>query len=339
MSNSILKLLFLAGALAASCSFAIAGDTPRLWEIKGKNSHDIEGKFYILAVTHNGLDAEYDDYLVRTVVPIAAKADVFFHEAGGVVPSAYPPCPVPLANTEENRQILRAVRDEVEDAHYNFSGAVNGIPGLSEHDAAEVQEALHTMAHDEAAALSEYGLIAAMESLLGSTLAQHPELWPKWSKRRPQIANYLANQRIARQIKANKSIDADLDIFYAYCNVDGARRGRHLLRLVAENDPAKFKPITEQERARIDAAFDESLRRGSLIGTLTDASANEYSTHLVCDRNDKWMETMRKGLGTGTHFYALGVAHVLQPGPNNSHRCDGLLAKLRHEGFSVTLLK
>jgi uncharacterized protein YbaP (TraB family) len=324
--------------LAFVTAAASAGGIPRLWEVK-ESGPGATGRFYILAVTHNALDTEYDDYLAQIVIPVAMKADVFFREASGMVPNAYPPCPTPLADTEENRQILRTVRHEVERAGVDFFRGAQWVPDLSAQEAAEVEEALRTMAHDKAAELSEYGLIAQMTSYFDNTLARHPELWPNWLKPRPQVADYLAEQRIRKKIKANESIDANLDIFHAYCGVSSARRAHYLLRLVTENDPAKFKSVTKQDRARFDADFTESLQRGFLVGTLADAASDEYKTHLVCDRNDKWMATMRRAPGSGIHFYALGVAHVLQPGPDSPSRCDGLLARLRQEGFSVTLLK
>lgn len=91
--NLVSKLLLFVLAVAGAGGLVRAADAPpRLWEVIGKNERGAAGKFYILPVTHNGLDVEYDDYFYKVVVPIALKADVFLHENATLVPRDVPAC-------------------------------------------------------------------------------------------------------------------------------------------------------------------------------------------------------------------------------------------------------
>lgn len=319
-------------------SAAAAADLPRLWAVTGKDHH---GVLYLLPVTHNGLEAEYDDYFYKTIVPLAMGADVFFREGALLVPSEAPACPTPLADTVENRTILRQAYADTERAVYDLRPPLKKLDWMTDQDWKEVQEAEHWFAHDPTSKLTEYGLIVSMGTSLYNTQLQHPEILRSAGYTpRPEVANYLAHERWVKGIKKNESIDTPKDMVDAYCSVDSRRRGKYLQRELEKDDPAKFAPISKEALVRGNSDFSESIQKGVLVGEFDDSPDDEYNTHLVCDRNEKWFARMRQGLSSGvTVFYALGAAHILQPSLRNAKRCDGLLARFRKAGFIVTLVR
>lgn len=335
------KLCLLVLALVAGGNSARAANAPpRLWEVTGKSEEGIAGKFYILPVTHNGLDVEYDEYFYKVVVPIALKADAFFHEDATLVPKEVPACADPLADTRENREILRQAYIDVERAAYDLRTPIPREKWMSEQDWREVQEIEHMLAHGPISKLTEYGLVVAMGTLLFNKQLHHPELFPKVDYSvRPDIADFIADQRWKNGKKKNESIDKSTDFYDIYCAIGPQKRGQYLRQKIAESDPAVFKPMSREKREYYSQALVESVQKGYLTDPFDDHPNDDYSRHAVCDRNDKWLIKMRQGMSDGIRFYALGGAHVLQPGPSNPNRCDGLLTRLRHAGYIVTLLR
>src|SRR5450830_97175 len=312
---------------------------PRLWEITGKNEQGVSGKFYILAVTHNGLEVEYDNYFQKFVLPIALKADTFLHESAPLVEREVPACAVPLTDTKENREILRQAYLDVERAAYDARTPIPKYEWMSEKDWAEVQEIENIHAHKPTSKLTEYGLVVSMETILFNKQLHHPEQFPKVDYTlSPDIADYIAHERSVRGMKRSESIDKSNDLYDVYCAIGPTQRGRYLQRKIADADPALFKPMSKAMRELANADFSNSIQNGYLSGILEDSPDDEYSKHAVCDRNDKWLSRMRHGLTDGIRFYALGGAHVIQPAPNHT-RCDGLLLRLHKEGLTVRLVE
>ncbi|WLI90248.1 hypothetical protein Q4S45_03745 [Massilia sp. R2A-15] len=329
-------------AIVGFCVAANAAEAPpRLWEVTGKNEQGVTGKFYILPVTHNGLAAEHDDYFYRTVVPIAMQADLFLHESSGMLPADAPACPIPFADTTENREILGKAHADVARALLNIIPPAAAMPGDTENDRLQAREASRIFAHSLTRDLSEYGLIIAMGSYLTKTQESHPERLPKADAgyaSRPEIARYIAYRRQKDGKKANASIDEKYDLVNAYCGL-GKDRPRYLQRWLALLDPTKFAPPSKNELVRMDEGFVDAVRDKQLNGVLVDALAGYGDAPIVCDRNDKWLAKMKQNLGGGIRFYALGMAHVFQPAPNDKKRCDGLLLRLEKTGFTISVVK
>lgn len=334
-------LLLLATIVAIWNPVYAAELPPRLWEVTGKNVQGVTGKFYILPVTHNGLAVEHDDYFYKTVVPIAMKADLFLHEASGMLPGDAPECPLPFADTKENRDILEKAYADVERALFDLIPPATARPGDTEEHRLQSREASRIFAHSITHDLSEYGLIISMDSYLYATQKQHPESLPKLDADhvlRPEIAHYIAYHRQKDRKKANASVDEKYDIVNAYCSM-GEERPRYLQRWIALHDPTKFALPSKDEIVRINAGFVEAVRDGHMNGLFVDAMDGYGDDAIVCDRNDKWLARMLQNLGTGVRFYALGMAHVLQPAPNHRGRCDGLLLSLQKAGLTVNVVK
>jgi hypothetical protein len=334
MLEVALPLSLISGSVGAAVA------PPRLWEVTGKNDQGVTGKFYILPVTHNGLEVEHDDYFYKTVVPIAMKADLFLHEASGMLPDDAPACPVPLADTKENRDILEKAHADVERAMFDIIPSAT-MPGDSEEDRLQLDESSRIFAHSLTRDLSEYGLIISMGAYLSANQKSYPERLPKADAgylSRPEIAQYIAYHRQQDERKANASIDEKYDIVDAYCNI-GKERPRYLQRWLALHDPTKFAYPSKDELVRMDAGFVAAVQEGHLNGLFVDAMHGYGDAAIVCDRNNKWLARMVQNFGAGTRFYALGMAHVLQPAPNDTQRCDGLLLRLQKAGFTVSLVK
>lgn len=337
----IQTILLLASIVTFGNSANAAGSPPRLWEVTGKNEQGVTGKFYILPVTHNGLAAEHDDYFYKTIVPIAMQADVFLSEKSLMFAHEAPSCPTPLADSRKNRKILAQARAAVEKATYDFAGPAPEPDGISEQDRLEIREAMHVMARMEAERLSEYGLLLQMKTYLVSTQFNYPERMPKLDAdymSRPEISHYLFFVR-EKAGRANASIDEKYDLFEMYCNM-GERRAKYLQQQLAWWAPSNLIAPSKTEIARFSAGFVDSMKSGrasALFSTLPTLTT-EYDQQVVCERNDKWIKRMRSSLGTDVRFYALGLMHVVQPASNN-HFCDGLLVRLRKEGFAVRLVR
>lgn len=340
--RKLFALLCLMGVLVQHCSLAVADEVPRLWEVSGKNGRGVGGKFFILPVTHNGLAVEYDEYFYKTVVPIAMSVDIFLHEASHMFPNEAPACETSLSDTAENREILRKAFADVERASFEFRGPAPDPGGLSEQDRIDLLQMSHKVAHDSVKNLTEYGLLTAMDMYLTSTHLQHPEKSQKEGveySSRPIVAPYLKQQRIKLDANSrNESIDEKFDILQAYCHM-GDLRARYLRRQIEWLDPAKFRPPTTEEIAKFNAGFVDSIRKGYMSEILSafPTLATEFNEKIICERNEKWLERMRTNIGKGIRFYAVGMSHVLQP-PLNVPRCDGLLVRLRKEGFAVNLV-
>lgn len=338
--NLVPKLLLFVLAVAGAGGWVRAADAPpRLWEITGKNEQGVAGKFYILPVTHNGLDVEYDDYFYKTVLPTALQVDVLLQESAIILPSEMPACPRPLVDTAENREIIRQAFIDTERAEYDRGPHFSRTEVMTEQDWVEVQQAERWFAHDTVSKLTEYGLIASMGESLHNFLSKNPDMAGKVSYRpRPDVADYLQHQRWMKGAKSNESIDLSRDLAAAYCSIEPAARGRYLQREIGRFDPLKFKPMSSEIRQRSNVGFIESIKNAAISEIFTVAQTDEYDRHIVCDRNEKWLKKMRDAIGIGVRFYAVGMAHVLQPSARDQQRCDGLLKRLREEGFSVKLV-
>src|SRR4051812_30540003 len=120
--NLARKILIAGIVLATESSWTTCA--PRLWEVKGRNDAGEETKFHILAVSHNGLDEEYDDYLSRVVVPRAMRASAFLDESAVLSVGDAPACPTPLANTPENAAILDKARADAARAEFDLLPAL-----------------------------------------------------------------------------------------------------------------------------------------------------------------------------------------------------------------------
>src|SRR5438128_832681 len=113
ISSLLIHSLFLFWTFCTAPAVAAASDHARLWKVTGPKNDGTTATFFILPVTHNGLEVEYDEYFTKTVLPIAMKADTYLSERSSMLPSEAPACANPLENTSENRDILSKARADV----------------------------------------------------------------------------------------------------------------------------------------------------------------------------------------------------------------------------------
>ncbi len=333
--KAVMIIPFLITMLIRS-TCAVAGDVPRMWKVTEQTGQG--HTFYILPVTHNGSDQEYDGYFYKTVLPTAIGADVYFHEKALLIPEKMPPCRTPLAPTEENRRALKRAYEEVEGALYGLMVRPGSQLVLTDEERTALLGVKHWLAHDGTSRLTEYGLIVSMQTTLYNTLRHHPDAMPREAiSPNPVVTDYIARERSIKGGKINESIDSAQDIVDMYCEIDGKNRGKYLLREIAKADPRKMSPLPDHIYEELQRDFVTTLKTGRLSGALRDVDGDEFSRNAVCQRNDKWLDKMTKFDGR-ISFYALGFAHVFQPG-SNSDRCDGLLESLRKRAYSVKLVE
>lgn len=311
---------FAAFILGMFSTLTFSSDIPRLWEVTGN-----EEKFYLLAITHYGLDVEYDDYLERKVVPIFEKVDVLAYEASVVFPTTPKECRYPWPKTPENSQLLKLARERVktllmlmfrEQAPKSWNG---------EELASSQEKAAAAMA----ASYSEYGLVSAMKTFENSIT---PSDEKKFKFGRGQVTRYLLNKR--KNI-AVESVDTTDEYIAAYCNIKETRPEyfRELIKSPRFND---LDSLSQSEIQAANNDFRESIVSRKPHGIYGYRIA-EREKSLVCDRTENWIKKISDNQKKGSYFYALGVNHFLPSDTPNL--CSGLLADLEKKGFTIRLIE
>lgn len=147
--NFVSKLFFLVLIIVGASGSALAADAPpRLWEVTGKNVQGVTAKFYVLAVTHNGLDVEFDAYFRDKVIPALDQSNIFSFEGASLAASQVSECPNRLEQTERNVEILRSGRDRVRAAYLRQLNSGEQPTGLSEEIQAAARESKKNIRQD-----------------------------------------------------------------------------------------------------------------------------------------------------------------------------------------------
>ncbi|MFZ6759238.1 hypothetical protein ACO0K9_18695 [Undibacterium sp. Ji50W] len=359
--NKIIAKVF--AALAISMAFTCLAsevELPRMWEVTGTAKNGNPLKFYILGVSHNGLDPEYDNYFYKKVIPIFNTADVFSREASFWSPTLVPECPTPLTATPENREMIHAAREKVRVAQKEIMDKVPiaKIPGATDDEQKELDQIQDKFRADTAKVLadsySEFGLIWAMRQLFQQLSDSDPRSKDIQKKMEDMaifysknITGHVGNVAVRKSIdqyfmhykpgmKA-ESIDATQDIVDAYCSAGSGRSRLFQKEFNAWEYQMDDIHLQERLKARIqaDIDFEKSMKKGKISGSLLN-DIDEHSAY-VCTRNPKWLKKMITDNDKRVAFYALGLAHLL-PRSDGKHPCDDLLTMLRKTGLSVELI-
>ncbi|MFZ6873204.1 hypothetical protein ACO0LF_14200 [Undibacterium sp. Di27W] len=336
-----------------------AGGGVRMWEVTGIAKDGKYLSFHILGVTHNGLEVEYDDYFFKKVLPVFSRASALSAELAPLLPNMAGECPVPLAPTMANKEMIQAAREQIRSvlqAMFDRSPKAV-IPGATQAE----QEAIDQMVKSNKAAhakqlaesYSEYGLVVAMNTYFqaqknGSALYK-PESKNKLealiqqAKKetgftdeisiRPDLVDYFRTHY--PQIKV-ESIDAPQDVVDAYCNSRPHREleFQHHLQRWAFNDSEAEVLQMLKDRLQFNRDLKKSIENGKMADTLSPFSM-ESQTGVICTRNPRWLKKMlASSLDSQNKFYALGLAHLL-PREDGRNQCDTLLTMLKKEGMSV----
>jgi hypothetical protein len=314
-----LGLLMLALAIPVQAS----AERPRLWKIS-RPAAPAMSPAYILGISHQGYDDEYDAYFFDKVLPVFDTAAGLSFEYADLKKFQNVECPAPLAESAANQNMMRIARKLVRDRFENYLNT--RIQNWNDVGDAKTQ-AMVRAAHADAASryatsLSEYGVMMA--------IGDHPlNAAPRLG--RPGVASFL---RARRPAMVFDSIDEDKDMFDAYC---GAGQDRPLLlqiQLVAASD---LEDVRNRGRQRAAEEFRRSLEQGVFARSDVELS-QQGARSLLCERNQKWLGKIKNAMEQKPTFFALGLAHLM-PAAAKNVPCDDLLSALRREGMLVDLIR
>ena len=332
--NTGKRIIAMLAILASACLFQIhlasaaatgnETDTPRLWEVTSHNADGPQGKFYLLAISHLGVDVEYDGYLDEKVVPAFLQSDALEFENVDTSSLLTKGCPTPWPDTKENAQLMQMARGRV---YSLMEKAVFASPGQSDRpDKKDIEIALKRHADS----MPEYGLIIYLYEyerqfmpLLGLPLG------------RGQVTNYLIKKN--EKIKT-ESIDTPEEWLAAYCQMNQYRPEYFRKRIA---DP-RFDQVPSMTQKDVDdASRNFSLTVNNRVPTgeiyLSFTKSDEEEKANVCGRNNNWLPKMEANMQKGVYFYAVGAAHFF-PGTTGNAHCQGLLNDLQAKGMTVRLI-
>jgi hypothetical protein len=309
--------------------------TPRMWEVLSKTPSGTTEKFYILGISHNGLDVEYDDYLYKKVVPAFMQADVFSAELAGIQ-ATFRACPIPWPKTKENSELLQTARDRLK--MLMIESARRSWPAGTPFNHSELEAGFTGTVN----MMAEYDLMAQIRGY-EMTLQLYPHSANEKSLGREPVSKYLFN------LKANipvESVDTAEEMFSAYCKRTETRPEyfRQFIQDMEVNpyylrwsifspklDPAR--PVTQDDIDKANSDFSVSIKLVKMSGQFAYKNAEEERV-LLCDRTAAWLPKMISNMKKGTYFYALGFAHLVPSSAGNDH-CNGLLDDLKANGLIV----
>ncbi len=207
MNTKFFKRIFFASLLLIPLqTFSAASDTPRMWLVKGVSLAGAPKKFYILAITHLGLDSEYDAYLDKVILPAFKASNMLLYENAPVSPFSARPCENTWAETKEGLDLLQMAKDR---ARVLMQESMQ--PPLKDMDASHVKEVEKTI-DMQLGLLSEYGLLTLLKSI--DTI--EPGHAIQASLGRGQVTDYLIQKSGSVQ---TKSIDTGDELVTAYCSM------------------------------------------------------------------------------------------------------------------------
>jgi hypothetical protein len=314
-------------ALMLPLFFAIpgqaSGDRARLWRIS-LPSDPARTPVYILGISHQGFDDEYDEYFFKKVLPAFDTSVEFWAEYADLKKFQNVECTTRLADNSQNRNLTRAARKLVGDRYENyFNTRIKNWSDVGDAKAQAMVRSAHAMMGPAyAAGLSEYGLL--------TSIGDYPTE-PVTLNARPKVVAFLSRRRPAMVFH---SIDEDKDVFDAYC---GSGKDRSVLLQIQMDSAINPEDVQRRQRQRDADEFRRSLEDRVFARSEVELSVQGARSWL-CNRNEKWLGIIKNAVGQGPSFFALGLAHLM-PAAAKNVPCDDLLTALRREGMSVELIK
>jgi hypothetical protein len=278
----------------------------------------------ILAASHYGLPAEYDDYFHKIVIPAFHSADmIHFEGAGGREDEPRPVCDAAQLDDQGRKTLehARTTATEIAIAVHKEIYRRASIP-----DTAESPKFWANLYHamDEFELIEEFNLnLIVMASFSQKSVAPTET---NSTVLRENVAAFLLNLKPHIQVR-------DLDTRYgarrAYC---GAGKERIKLLISFFNSKPSGDGEIENEipnwnREFLEVVAGEALSRQSPWMTLT-----ALDSELLCQRNAMWVKELTALNDGRHHFVVAGAQHIHDISNNNAH-CDGLLTGLRKASF------
>jgi TraB/PrgY/gumN family len=322
--------------------FSIAGyaqTPPRLWEADIVGRDGAATKIYLLGITHQGINAEYDDYFFNVVLPAAKKSDALSYEgANPTVPMlSFPACltdlknPASKAKIDDVRRIVRRLDLKMK---LQEQSAIKKMGGRAMNDAQ-----VKSWSKLETDQLSEFGLIFAM-----NIVAAYFQPPPKANVMHPdrlKATQLSVPFELARLNPSIPTFDVDLPMaaWQSYCDIGEPRIKFFESRTNAAKAKLKGTLPSLAEIQSMDSLtleFTNTVLTGRRTGSL--AYFPEQDESVICRRNREWIKKISEPSNRKTTFYALGIFHFFPIEHQYAH-CDGLLADLRKQGMTVKLVE
>lgn len=313
--------------LALVCN---AAEVPRLWKAErigpaGKTT------VYLLAISHSGSSFEQGPYFQTRVVPAFMSADVLELEKPVIVAERVPECPTPLQGAEA-RYVLDDLKDLVRyGSTMRMVRTFQLVPQLR--NVKDPEKAAAFDAAQDAATLSEYGLIVAMQ-LNAAFLRSDASAASSESRQPPAPRSTIAVLRNLRPGLSEISIDEPADIVNAYCNAGDARLAL-LKQFIEQNDVRHAYGLSLAPPEQADAAASEMLSSMLESGQGSGLTSRTF----VCPRNATWARRLSKLDDGRTYFVAVGSAHLVTSIDEHGPLCEGLQSDLKDRGFEVTQVR
>ena len=314
-------LMMISMAMASSVSAAV--ELPRMWvAVKPGGGPTI----YLLGITHLGVDAEYDTYLDRRILPAARRASRFYLE--GVAPArqvgSEPACDEPLTDPEAVALESKA-RAQLEELEFDNFRSLRDH-GTAFTKAPDVQ--LRAMARSDAHDLSELGLMGAFG------------IYGKSQQLPGPVARGSVVDTLLKTFKSYQVHDIDEEGAFAkaYCGM-GPSRIRYFYSQTLGRDLAEVPDSARQLVDMMDTVnrdFIDTIKQHKASGSLV--SPMEWDVSMTCARNAQWIRKLDSQAPGSTLFVAVGVVHIF-PIVNSPVPCHGILKNLGDQGYSVRLVE
>lgn len=305
---------------------------PRMWVATSPAAENASAtKLYILGITHFGLSTEYDDYFEKQVKPAFKKSDMLLFEgAGGREDEPYPVCDSSVLGDEEAK-IVDAERIRMSKVVVNDMEAVhiekNGIAAPDGFTREEFAKAMHIYVNSR----DEFELIELKDTYSDKSIdSSHEEIEveKQYLSLKGSVVNAL---RASRPEMLVRDIDTRYGARRAYCNL-----GKERIQF--------FKSNANQLKINSSAVIDNLKSiNNSIYNVLSGGewasgdilnSLNALDRTFVCQRNQEWIDEIKKMTDGKTYFLAVGFKHLFKIDHDDAH-CNGLLFDLRKIGWMV----
>ena len=313
-------LLFLFSDLAHSGDAILP---PRLWHAEVKNG-DHSSKIFLLAATHIGLSSEFDSYFFNTVREKFNKSNVFhFEGAGGREDEPVPKCDENIL-TNEGKEILKNMRSVVANRFYEQKILLKLSGKLRD---SRSDEALSNIARNYVDSLDEFDLIQFDKSIPSSR-----------NNIEKDFSLEVFKSVVTTLLAANKNISVvDLDTKFgmrrAYCKASADR----IFYLRDNISPVKVAPGNIEEYA--ESLNSDLINIVSTAGKLDLKKSKMvfFERSVICERNNEWLNEIKKINDGKIHFYAIGAIHFFDI-DQHGVKCNGLLSLLKNNNINAEIV-
>ena len=119
-------------------------------------------------------------------------------------------------------------------------------------------------------------------------------------------------------------------LIHAYDN-DSIYQNPKLHKVYLENDTCKLNLYMQESAQKADEMMEALGGKGEEAKNAMEKYGEYTKEHLLRQRNEAWMPVIKENIATKPCLIAVGCRHLLGS--------DGLIAMLRHEGYTIEAVK